>query len=136
MFLCLLFARSMARKNTKRDYDQNLLNALKKIPHVIEDKRHNLTIHFENDDARSNQSRFEHIVKQSHRLTVKDVETIDKELTKSAKLKKDKSRKGSYNYYIQRNKCSGEYIKISISIDKLDNHIAKVKTIFITKVIK
>ena len=52
------------RKKKCNSYDQNLINALKKIPIPIIDKKHNLMIFLENDQARSNQDRYSHIVKK------------------------------------------------------------------------
>ena len=56
----------MPKKKSNNYYDQNIIEALKKLPNPIEDKKHNLSIYVNNDQARSNESRFEHIAKSVH----------------------------------------------------------------------
>lgn len=50
------------RKQTKR-YDENIIDALKKLPSPIYDKKHNIYVYVNNDQARSDETRFEHIAK-------------------------------------------------------------------------
>ena len=59
-------------------YEEKLINALRKLPSPLEDKRHNLKIYFDDDRARSNESRFEHIVNQRHGLRPSDIERISR----------------------------------------------------------
>ena len=118
------------------NYNLNLINALEKLPKIIEDKRHNLTIRLENNRARSNQSRFEHISRNFHELTVKDIESIPEGIRNCARLRKDKTRKDTYNYFFIRKRDKSHYIKVSINIVDYENRIAVVKTIFITGSIK
>ena len=116
-------------------YEQKLMVALKKLPNPLEDKKHNLKIYFQDNRARSNQSRFDHIVDARHGLRPSDIERIPRYINES-KLKKDSERKDTYNLFIKRNTYSDEYIKIAL---KLENGILKnvfVKTIYITKVYK
>ncbi len=132
----------MARKKNNLSNEQKekreaeLTDALKRLQIPIEDKRHGYTVVLENDMARSNQSRFQHITKESHDLLPGDIKTIEEKLPVNSKLKKDKTRRLTYNYYIKRNKSGAEYIKVSVQIDKIDKRLAKIKTIFITKAIK
>ena len=116
-------------------YEQKLTNALKKLPNPLEDKRHNLKIHFADDRARSNESRFEHIVNQRHGLRPADIQRIQRYLNRCI-FKKDNERTDTYNIYIKRNSISNEYIKISVKIEPSQPDVAIVKTIFITRVIK
>lgn len=81
----------MAKKRTT-NYDTKIIDALKKLPNPIYDRRHNFTIYLVNDRARSNQERFEHISKNFHELTVKDIESIPEGLKTKSKLKKEKGR--------------------------------------------
>ena len=116
-------------------HDQKLINALKKIPNPLEDKRHNLMIYFNDDKARTNQSRFEHIVSFKHSLNASDIERIPRYI-KTCLFKRELGRKDTFNIYIKRNGYSDEYIKISIKIDPDTPNVAIVKTIFITTNVK
>lgn len=115
--------------------DKNIIRALEKIPFPLFDYRHNILLFLKDEKARSNQSRSEHIARSFHGLTLKDIEQIPKEIMRS-KLKQDPSRKGTYNYYLQRKGNKSKYIKVSIQIDKKDNRKAYIKTIYLTKVKK
>lgn len=116
-------------------YEERMINALRKLPSPLEDKRHNLKIYFDDDRARSNESRFEHIVNQRHGLRPSDIERISRYI-KTCIFKKDIERTNTYNIYIKRNSISKEYIKISIRIEPNEPDVATVKTIFITTVVK
>ncbi|MBQ6731375.1 MAG: hypothetical protein IJR08_05690 [Bacilli bacterium] len=123
------------KKRKNLSYEQKLIDALKKLPNPLEDKKHNILIFCDNSRARSNQSRFEHIVDSKHKLLVSDIERIARCINAS-KLKKDRNRKDTFNLYIKRNTYNKEYIKISLRIDAENQNIAYVKTIFITKIKK
>ena len=116
-------------------YEQKLINVLKKLPSPLEDKRHNLVIYFNNDRARSNQSRFEHIVSVKHGLKPGDIERIPRYI-KTCIFKRDIERNNTYSIYIKRNSYNEEYIKLSIEIRSETPNKAVVKTIFITTNIK
>ena len=64
-----------------------------------------------------------------------DIERIPKYINES-ELIMDKERKYTFNLYIKRNNYSNEYIKMSLNLDFSVSNKAKIKTIFITKVIK
>ena len=116
-------------------YEQKLIDALEKLPNPLIDKRHNLKIYFVDNRARSNQSRFEHIVNQRHGLRPSDLERITRYIKKCI-FKRDPDRVETYNIYVRRRNYSEEYIKICVRIDPSDPEIAIVKTIFITRVVK
>ena len=59
-------------------YEEKLINALRKLPSPLIDKRHNIKIYFDDNRARSNESRFEHIVNQRHGLLASDIERINR----------------------------------------------------------
>ena len=124
----------MAKRKGK-PYKQKMIEALKELPNPIYDKRHGLFIYFADDKARSNQSRFDHIVDPRHGLVPLDIKIIPKGI-KTCILKKDKERLETYNIYLVRNRNTGEYIKISLKIEDNNPHIAIVKTVFITKNVK
>ena len=123
---------------TKRkglSYEEKLINSLKKLPNPIEDKRHGIIIVFENDRARSNQSRFEHIAVSRHELKPNDIKRIPKGI-KTSTFRKDKERTNTYNLYIKRYNYGEDYIKISLEIDYPKSNIGIVKTIYIIKGLK
>ena len=116
-------------------YEQKLINALKKLPSPLLDKRHNLKIYFDDNRARSNQSRFEHIVNQRHGLRPSDIERIARCIKKCI-FKRDPERNETFSVYIRRNSISEDYIKLSVRIDPIEPDVAIVKTIYITRVVK
>lgn len=123
---------------TKRkglSYEQKLINALNKLPNPLEDKRHNLMIYFDDNRARSNQSRYEHIVSVKHGLMPRDIQRIPRYI-KTCLFKRETGRKDTFNIYIRRNSYTDEYIKISIEIKPNEPNKAIVKTIFITENVK
>lgn len=130
----LIYAHGMSRRRGL-SYEQKLISALEKLPSPLEDKKHNIEIYFEDNRARSNQSRFEHIVDQRHGLRPSDINRIIRYINES-KLKKDHERKDTFNLYIKRNSYSNEYIKLSLKVDGEVPKNVVVKTIFITKVYK
>lgn len=113
-------------------YEEKIIKALKSLPNPLKDNKHRIIIVFEDNRARSNESRFEHIAVSRHELLPSDIKQIPKRIETSA-LKKDKDRTNTYNIYIRRNGHIGEYIKISIEIDFRKSNVGLVKTIFITK---
>ena len=123
-------------KKHRTDYEKDLIAALKKLPFPIYDKRHNLTIFLDDERSRSNQRRFEHISRSYHKLTTKDLEVIPSEIVSRAKLKKDPSRKDTFNYYILRKAENSYFVKICIKIIDKKQRTAKIKTIFTTKSLK
>ena len=122
-------------KKKKLSYEEKMLEALKSLPNPIEDKRHNIDIYFNDDRARSNESRFEHVIEKRHELLPSDIKRIPNNI-KKAIFKIDKERKDSYNYYIRRNRNSDAFIKISVRINPETPKTAIVKTIFVTKNLK
>lgn len=115
--------------------EQKLINAIKLLPNPIIDNKHRINIFFINDRARSNESRFEHIVLGRHELLPSDIKRIPERINKSI-LMKDGERANTFNLYIKRNNYNNEYIKISLFIDFTISNDAYVKTMFITKVLK
>ena len=119
-------------KNRKRNYEQNIVIALQKLPNPLEDKNHHLFIYFNNDRARSNETRFEHAANIDHRLTVNDIERIPRLITKS-KMRIDKSRRKTYNIYLRRfSYRRNEFIQISVRIEPDNPKAAYLKTIQIS----
>ena len=121
------------RKVKHKKHDQDFEKALDTISYYMEDVRHNVNIIFENDMARSNETRYQHIMAEGHSLTLKDIETFKQEILKTSKLVKDKKRKNTWIYYIKRKSKSKEYIIIPVEETKRNKQMLKVKTMFIAK---
>ena len=119
-------------KKKSVNYSQNLIHALNKLPSPIYDERHDVTVYLDDNKARSNQSRFQHIARNFHELKVKDIESIPLGITKQSVLKKDKKRKDTYNYYYPRKSNKKKFIKISILITDYEKRIGIVKSLFVT----
>jgi len=111
--------------------EERLVKALRELPNPLEDKKHRILIIFDDNRARSNQSRFDHITLERHRLEPNDIKRIPRKI-KESEMEKDKERKDTYNLYIKRNNYSNEFIKISLKMDFKESNKAIVKTIFIT----
>ena len=122
----------MAKKKNEKFYDQKLIDALKKIPSPIWDKKHKIFIYLNNDQARSNESRFEHIAKRNHELKVRDIESIPDGINGYVYFTKSKEIKDTYYYYIKRKGNDRGFIQVAILVDIKDKSKAYVKTIFIT----
>lgn len=117
-------------------YDPTLLiEAIKKWPNPMFDKKHDLYIYVEGN-ARSNQSRVDHIVEYGHDLKVRDLEAVPEGIKNYFAYKKDPVYKNTFNYYIKRKGMDKGFIKVSIRISDNDPHYAWVKTIFISYKIK
>ena len=122
----------MSKKKANIYYDRNIIEALKKLPSPIEDKKHNLSIYVNNDQARSNESRFEHIAKSAHELKVKDIESIPEGILKYERFRKSTSLKDTYYYFIKRKNNMRGYIQLAVKLFEGDVKKAYIKTIFIT----
>ena len=117
-------------------YDPTLLiEAIKKWPNPMFDKKHDLYIYVEGN-ARSNQTRIDHIVEYGHDLKVRDLECVPEGIKSYFAYKKDPVYKDTFNYYINRKGEDKGFIKVSIQIDNHNHKRAWIKTVFITYVIK
>ena len=132
-FLCDSMSMTR-RKNPHYDY-QKLMDALKALPNPMEDQKHGILIYIEGN-ARSNQTREQHIIKESHQLKVRDIESIPEGITNYLSYKKDPNNKGTFNYFIKRKGLSKGFIKVSIQIDNKNQKRAWIKTVYITYHIK
>jgi len=124
------------KKKPLEKYDQKLIDALEKLPPTIEDKKHGFIIVVRNDQARTNETRFEHIAKKNHELKVRDIELIPEGINNYLKFSKSVDVKDTYYYYIKRKGKDRGYIQVAILIDKYDKKKAWIKTIFIAYRIK
>ena len=122
------------RKPQKYD-PTKLIEAIEKWPNPMFDKKHNLYIYVEGQ-ARSNQTRIDHIVEYGHDLKVRDLESVPEGIKNYFAYKKDPTYPNTFNYYIIRKGKDKGFIKVSIRISDDDQTYAWVKTIFITYHIK
>ena len=126
----------MSNKRNDKIYDQKLIEALKKLPPQIEDKKHGFVIEIKDDRARSNETRFEHIAKKNHELKVRDIEAIPEGIIKYVKYEKSEEIENTFYYYIKRKGEDRGFIQVAILIDKNNPKKARIKTIFISHRIK
>ena len=132
---CIILLANMAKRK-RENINISILEALKKLPFPIVDKKHGLTIYLDDERARSNQTRLEHIAQAHHLLTVKDIEFIPEGIIRQSKLKKDKKRKDTFNYYFKSKGCDECFVKVSIMVNPEKRNTGKIKTIYITKTVK
>ena len=124
----------MARKSSEK-YDSRIIEALQKLPKQIEDKRHGFVIEVEDNRARSNETRFQHIARKDHQLKVRDIEAIPEGIKNYIKYSKSKELKDTYCYFIKRKGAKG-FIQLSILVDMYNRKRAFIKTAFIAYRIK
>ena len=117
-------------------YDEKLIEALKKLPSYIEDKRHGFVIQIRDDRSRSNETRFEHIAKRMHELKVRDIEAIPEGIRNYVLFTKSIDLKDTYYYFIKRKGRDKGFVQVAILVDKFDKKKAYLKTIFIAYRIK
>lgn len=123
-------------KKTNVKYDLKIIEALKKLPPLIEDRRHGFVIYIRDDQARSNETRFQHIAKKMHELKVRDIESIPEGIKNYIRFSKSKDIKDTYYYHIKRKGGDKGFIQVAILVDINDKKIAYLKTIFIAYRIK
>ena len=123
-------------KKTNEKYDLRLIEALKKLPSQIEDKKHGFIIVVRNDRARSNETRFEHIAKKNHQLKVRDIELIPEGINKYAKFSKSLELKDTYYYYILRKGKDKGFVQLAIKLIEGEKKLYYIKTIFVSYRIK
>lgn len=121
----------MAKKANEK-YDIKLIEALKKLPPLIEDKRHGFVIQIRDDKARSNETRFQHIAKKMHELKVRDIESIPEGIKNYVKFTVSKELKDTYYYFINRKGKDKGFIQLAIKLKEGEKKVYYVKTIFIS----
>ena len=126
----------MAKKKYDKHYDQKLVDALKKITSPIYDKKHQFYVYFINDQARTNETRFEHIAKHGHELKVRDIELLKNGINDYEYFEKNKELKDTYHYYLKRKGNDKGFVQVAIKLMKDKTKKYYVKTIFIVYRIK
>lgn len=117
-------------------HDQNIIDALEKLPKTVFDKKHNLTIVLNGKNVRSNETRFEHIARKYHQLKVRDIESIVEGINHYVVFTKSRDKDSTYYYYIKRKGTDKGFIQLAIKLYDNDFGKAYVKTIYITYKIK
>ena len=112
--------------------DQKIIDALKKLPNCIYDKKHDLKLYLNNNKSRSNETRFEHISKKYHELRVRDIKSIPEGINNYIEYVKNKHLKDTYSYLISRQGKDKGFIKVDILIDKFDKKKGYIKTIYVS----
>ena len=125
----------MTKRKLKYYSQTHLIEAIKKWPNPMYDKKHGYYIYVEGK-ARSNQTRIEHIVQNRHDLKVRDLDLVPEGINYYFEYKKDKTYKNTYNYYIIRKGLDKGFIKVSIQVDHKNSKKAWVKTVYITYNVK
>ena len=127
---------NIVAKMTKRIHsvqnDQKIIDALKKLPNCIYDKKHDLKLYLNNNKSRSNETRFEHISKKYHELRVRDIESIPEGINNYIEYVKNKHLKDTYSYLISRQGKDKGFIKVDILVDKFDKKKGYIKTIYVS----
>ena len=124
------------RRRNDKIYDQKLIDALQKLPSLIEDKKHGYIIEVKNDRARSNETRFEHIAKRNHELKVRDIEAIPEGIKQYVLFTRSKELKDTFYYYINRKGEDKGFIQVAIKLKEGETKIYYIKTIYISYRIK
>ena len=125
----------MSKKKPKIYNPIHLIEAIRKWPNPIIDKKHNYAIYLE-EEARTNQTRIQHIVRQDHNLKVRDLENVPNGINDYFEYKADPVYKNTFNYYITRKGEDKGFVKVSVEIDNQDKTKARLKTVFVTYEIK
>ena len=126
----------MSKKRNEKIYDQKIIDALKKLPSQIEDKRHGFVVEIKDDRARSNETRFEHIAKKNHELKVRDIEAIPEGIKQYVRFTKSHELKDTYYYYIDRKGEDAGFIQVAIKLKEGEKRAYYIKTVYISYKIK
>ena len=122
----------MTKKIHSVQHNRKIIEALKKLPPRIYDKKRDLTLYLNNNRARSNETRFEHISKKYHELKVRDIESVPEGINNYVEFVKNKHLKDTYSYLISRKGKDRGFIKVDILVDKFDKKKGYIKTIYIS----
>ena len=126
--------RKASGKRSEERYDENIVEALLKLKVPI--IGHGGINFYIRDEARY-ENGIQHIAKKSHRLRVRDIESIPEILKHPAVLKQDPNNPNYKNYYgIRKGKEPNLLLKIVTWPDERNPKKETVITIFPTKWIK
>ena len=92
----------MSKRKPKPNNQIRLIEEIKKWPNPMYDKRHGFYVYVNDNRARSNETRTEHIIKESHDLKARDLTIVPKGINDYFRYEKDPKYKDTYNYYLLR----------------------------------
>ena len=121
--------RKRSVKN-KKNYDENIISALKVLP-VPMKTFDNHEVYFE--ENKRNESIFEHIGKQKHRLKISDIKAISTILKDRNCLTKDAKKSVFRNYEGRRPKKNAKLKYIRIITRKITSLKEVITTIYLLK---
>ena len=118
----------MSKKH--KEYDQNIINALKSLPVPLKTYKGKEVLF---DVNKRDETIFEHISNKEHHLFVKDIEQIPKILLNKESLNQDNKSHKFHNYIGRRGKKNerAKYLKIITEIKKGNKE--SVVTIYVIK---
>lgn len=126
----------MTKRKPKHYNPKHLIEEIKKWPNPMHDKKHGYDLYVNDDRARSNETRIDHITEYGHDLKARDLRLVPEGIKKYFDYKKDPVYKNTFNYYLNRKGKDKGFIKVSIRISDDNPKRAWIKTIYITYVIK
>ena len=123
----------MRKRSVKKNkyYDENILNALKVLPVPLKTfDNHNVTF----EENKRNETIFEHISKQKHKLKKSDIEAIPKVLKDKNSLQIDNKKSVFRNYVGERPKKNAKLKYIKIVTKKLKESVEVIIAIYLIKI--
>jgi hypothetical protein len=121
--------RKRSVKNN-RYCDENIVKALKELPVPLKTfDDHEILF----DENKRNESIFEHISKQKHKLKTSDIKQIPKIINDKNSLISDNKKNIFRNYLGQRPKKTSKLKYIKIVTKKVKSNVEKVITIYLIK---
>ena len=123
----------MSRSKRKCLYNQNIIDALNKLPKVMLNYKGNKVLIKPRSERETGK---EHIAKSYHGLKVKDIQNIPKTLLKPYKSKQDPHYKSKQNYYSLRRGEVGRGLLLKIVTEKNKDGTELIDTVFTTNKIK
>ena len=113
-----------------KEYDQNIINALKSLPIPLKTFDNHI-IKFDLD--KRYETIFEHIANKKHRLHISDIQAIPLILNNKSSLKSDKNSKKYRNYIGKRVKKNERFKYIKIVTIKNKDQTESIITIMLVK---
>ena len=121
----------MRKRSVKsKYYDENILAALKSLPVPLK-TFDNHEIYFE--ENKRNESIFEHIARQKHKLKTEDIKAIPKIVSNRDSIKNDNKKSIFRNYLGERPKKNAKLKYIKIVTKKIKPNIESIITIYLIK---
>ena len=117
-------------KDNSKKYDENIIDALNKLPIPLITFDGSRVVFVEN---KRDETIFEHIARKAHRFRVSDIETIPKILKDKKSLQPDKKKSVFRNYVGRRVKKNDKTKYIKIVTRKTGDKKESVVSIYLVK---